>query len=112
MTLLRHAACLVLGGVVGLAALLVHRDAFPLGLVLAVVTTLALSWWLVRSSHPRTGASYSLGWLGVLAVAVIGRPEGDFVVASDVAGYALLGCAFGEVAAAVVSLANPGGRRP
>jgi hypothetical protein len=112
VTLLRHAACLVLGGVVGLAALVVHRDAFPLGLALAVGTTLAVSWWLVGSSRPRAGASYSLGWLAVLAVAVLGRPEGDFVVVTDVAGYTLLACAFAEVVAAVVSLAAPRRRRP
>jgi Family of unknown function (DUF6113) len=112
VSLLRHAACLLLGGVVGLASLLVHRDAFPLGLLLAVGTTLALSWWLVRSTHPRAGASYSLGWLAVLALAVVGRPEGDFVVATDVAGYALLGCALAEVAAGVVSLAVSGAPRP
>jgi len=112
VSLLRHAACLVLGGAVGLASLLVHRDAFPLGLLLAVATTLALSWWLVRSTRPRTGASYSLGWLAVLTVAVLGRPEGDFVVAYDVAGYTLLACALAEVAAAVVSLAVPGAPRP
>ena len=112
MTLLRHAACLVLGGVVGLAALVVHRDRFPLGLALAVGTTLALSWWLLGSSHPRAGTSYSLGWLAVVGGAVLGRPEGDFAVAADVAGYTLVACAVGEVLAAVVSLAAARRRGP
>ena len=112
MTLLRHAACLVLGGVVGLAALVVHRDAFPFGLALAVGTTLAVSWWLVSSSQPSSGTSYSLGWLAVLAGAVVGRPEGDFAVASDVAGYTLVACAAGEVLAGVVSLAVARGGGP
>jgi hypothetical protein len=112
VTLLRHAACLVLGAVVGLAALAVHRDVFPLGLVLAVATTLAVSWWLLVSAHPRTATSYSLGWLVVVAGAVLGRPEGDFAVAADVAGYTMVACAAGEVLAAVVSLATRRGRSP
>jgi len=74
-----------------------------------VGTSYALPWWLVRSTWPRTAASYVVGWLVVLAVAVDGRPEGDYVLASDLAGYALLAAGFGLVLVGIVSLA--GGRR-
>ena len=67
-----------------------------------------MPWWLLRSRHPRTAASYAVGWLAVLAVAVTGRPEGDFVLGSDLDGYALLVGSLGLVVVGIVSFA--GGR--
>lgn len=90
MTVLRHLAAGVVGLVVALAAVAVHRSAFPLGLLLAVVTTYAVPWWLMRSRFPRTSVSYVAGWLALFAVVVTGRPEGDFVIAQDLAGYTLM----------------------
>lgn len=110
MALLRHLGCLLLGLVVGLAALAVHRSAVPAGLLLGVATSLAVPWWLLRSRWPRTGATYVAGWLAVLLLAVAGRPEGDYVVAADLEGYVLLGTGFALVAMGIVSLA--GGRHP
>ena len=109
MTLLRHLACLLLGGAVALAAVVVHRTAFPSGLLLSVVTTFAVAWWLGRSAHPRTAASYAVGWLVVLGLVVAGRPEGDFALAGDLDGYTLLGAGFVMVLVAVVAVAA---RRP
>jgi hypothetical protein len=110
VTLLRHAGCLLLGAAVALAAVAVHRSAFPVGLVLALLTTYAVAWWLIRSRRPRTAASYALGWLAVLLAVTLGRPEGDFALASDVEGYALLIAGLPMLLVAIVSLA--GGRGP
>ncbi|MEO5708808.1 MAG: DUF6113 family protein [Nocardioidaceae bacterium] len=107
--LLRHLAALAVGVLVSVAALAVHRSAFPLGLLLAVVTSYAVPWWLLRGPVPRSAASYSLGWLVVFAVAVTGRPEGDFVLAQDLRGLSLMVAGIGLVVVAVVGLT--GGRR-
>ncbi len=90
MTLLRHAGSLLLGAVVALASVAVHRSAFPWGLVLALATTLAVPGWLLRSPAPRLAASYVVGWVLLLGAVVLGRPEGDFALAGDRDGYALI----------------------
>jgi hypothetical protein len=59
----------------------------------------------MRSRRPRTGASYALGWLAVLIVVTLGRPEGDFALVSDLEGYALLFAGFPLVFVGVLSLA-------
>jgi hypothetical protein len=111
VSLLRHLACFVVGAAVALAALLVHRSVAPLGLLLALATTFAVPWWLRGSSRPRTAASYVGGWLVVLSFVVAGRPEGDFVLAGDAEGYAMLGAAFLLVVVGIVSLAGARGSK-
>jgi hypothetical protein len=106
VALLRHVGCVLLGVLVALAAVGVHRSSFPLGLLLAVATTWAVPWWQLRSRWPRTAATYCLGWLGMFAVVVAGRPEGDYAVAGDPAGYALMAAGFGLVVVGVVALAG------
>ena len=106
MALLRHAGCLLLGGLVALAAVGVHRSMFPLGLLLAVATTWAVPWWQLRSPWPRTAASYCVGWLAMFAVVVVGRPEGDYALAGDLAGYSLMGAGFLLVVIGIVALAG------
>lgn len=110
MRLLPHLACLVLGAAVALAAVAVHRTASPVGLVLALASTFAVPCWLLRSVRPRTAASYVVGWLVVLGLAVDGRPEGDYALAGDTAGYALLGS--GPVLLLLGVVAVTGRRRP
>ncbi len=110
MTPLRHLACFVVGAAVALGAVLVHRSAFPLGLVLSLATTFAVPWWLFGSARPRTAASYVVGWLLVLGLVVAGRPEGDYALESDLDGYAMLGAGFLLVVVGIVAIA--GRRRP
>jgi hypothetical protein len=95
---------LVVGVLVALAAAVVHRGLFPVGLLLAVAATYAVPWWLLRSRHPRTAASYVVGWLAMFAVVVTGRPEGDFVLAQDLRGIALMVAGIGLVVVGVVGL--------
>ena len=106
---LRHLAALLVGVLVGVASVAVHRSAFPLGLLLAAVTTYAVPWWLLRTSAPRTATSYAVGWLVVLGVVVAGRPEGDFAIAQDLKGILLLVVGLGLVAVALAGIT--GGRR-
>jgi hypothetical protein len=112
VSLLRHAGCVLLGVLVALAAVGVHRSLPPLGLLLAVATTWAVPWWLLRSRWRRTAASYCLGWLVMLGVVVAGRPEGDYVLAGDLAGYALMAAGFLVVVVGVVALAGGSRSRP
>lgn len=106
MSLARHLGCLLLGALVALTAVLVHRTLFPLGELLAVATSFAVPWWLLRSRHPRTAGSYVVGWLAVLVVLVAGRPEGDYVVAGDVRGYLLLAAGFAMIVVGIVAFAG------
>lgn len=88
--MVRHLVCLMLGVVVGLAAVIAHRSAPPWGLLLSAVASLAAAWWLLGSRHPRLAGTYAAGWVALLAYVVAARPEGDFAVAADLEGYALL----------------------
>ncbi len=108
MSVLRSAACVLLGAAVALAALSVHRMLVPLGLLFAVGTTFAVAWWLLRSARPAAAAWYVAGWLAVLVVVVLGRPEGDYVIANDVRGWSMLATGLGLVVVGLVSVA--GGR--
>jgi peptidoglycan/LPS O-acetylase OafA/YrhL len=85
----------------------VHRGLLPLGLLLALAATFALPWRLLRSRVPRTATSYAVGWLAVLLLALVGRPEGDYVVASDLPGYVLVAAGLGLVAVGVLGVAGP-----
>ena len=96
----------MLGVLVALGAVVSHRSLFPLGLVLAVATSWAVPWRLLLSRWPRTAASYVAGWLALFAVVIAGRPEGDYAVAGDVAGYSLMGAGFVLVVVGIVALAG------
>ena len=110
MAILRHLGCLLLGVAVALGTVAVHRSVFPLGLLLGLGATFAVVGWLLRFGDRRLTASYAAGWLAVFVLLLLGRPEGDYVLAADLDGYTLIAGAFVMVAVGVVSLA--GGRRP
>jgi hypothetical protein len=110
VSLLRHALCAFTGAVTGLAAVAVHRSAFPGGLLLALVTTFAVAWALRHSGRPRTAGSYAAGWLVVFGAVFAGRPEGDYAVVADLAGFALIVAALLLAIVGVVAVA--GGRGP
>jgi hypothetical protein len=108
---LRHAGAFLLGLVVGVAATAVHRSTaldLPTGLLLAVVASLAGAWLLRTGAVPRSAAAYCLGWVLVVGLAIAGRPEGDYAVAGDLAGYALMGTGMVLVVVGVASLAAGG----
>lgn len=109
MSLLRHVAAFVLGAVVALAAVAVHRSWFPLGLALAVAASVLTPARFAASRHPRTAASYVAGWLVVFALVMLGRPEGDYAIAADVDGYTMM--ATGLVLVLVALVGFTGSRR-
>jgi hypothetical protein len=107
LSVLRGAVCLLLGAAVAIGALAVHRMLVPAGLVLALGTTFGTAWWL-RATVGRAAVLYVAGWLAVLVVAVVGRPEGDYVIANDIRGWCMLAAALGLVVVGLVSLAGGG----
>ncbi len=92
--------CLILGAAVGLGTVLLHG--YPWGLVLGIAATAATlvalpgGWW--------ARFAFALGWVALLGVSTIQRPEGDYVVASDTSGYLLLASGAVVLAAGFVGL--------
>ena len=109
MRLLGYLGALLLGALTALAAIAVHRSGLP-WLTLAVVASIGAALVLRGTPWPRLASSYCLGWLVVFGIAIVGRPEGDYALASDLAGYTLTVVAFVLVLLGVASL--PGRRRP
>jgi len=106
--MLRHLLAGVLGGAVAVASVVVHRMSalgLPLGLLLALAGSLTPAWWLHGSHRPRLAASYAGGWLVLFALVVRARPEGDYLLASDASGYALMASSLVLVGLAVSALA-------
>ena len=113
--MLAHVVALVLGVAVGVASLAVHRDelgGLPAGLLLVAVTSVYVGWALRRfGATGRVAASYGVGWLAVLTYVLVGRPEGDFVIAADVDGYTLIGVGLVVVVLLVSALVGRGAPR-
>lgn len=107
---MRHVGTFLLGAVVALACLAVHRrvagpgQLVPWGVALAVAASWGAGWWLRGCRRPRLATSYALGWLAVFSAALLGRPEGDYVVAADLRGYALMATGLGVLVVAVAGL--------
>jgi hypothetical protein len=91
---------LLLGAVVGGCAIALHARWW--GLALAVAATLATlvalpgGWW--------ARLPFALGFVAALAALSGQRPEGDYLVASDVPGYVLLGFGVVVVCGGIVGL--------
>lgn len=100
----------LIGAATAIAALAVHRSG-PAWLVLAVAASVAVAWGLRSTGTPRLGAAYCVGWLVVLGFALAGRPEGDYVLAGDTAGYVMMATGFALVVLGITSLGR-GGTRP
>lgn len=108
MAHLRHGllavACLLGGVAVSTCTVLLHDYAW--GLVLGVVTTFAAlvalppGWW--------SRLAFAIGWVGVLWQGTTERPEGDYLVSSDVSGYVLLGVGMLVLAGGFVGLVRRG----
>ncbi|NYG56698.1 hypothetical protein [Nocardioides perillae] len=98
---------LVLLGVgTGIATLAVHSRAW--GLPLAVLATLAAL--LAVRPGLATRLPLALGWVLPVALAFVGRPEGDFVLVNGPAGYAVLLLAAVVLAVALGTLGAGRGR--
>lgn len=91
---------LVAGAVVGLAVLLVHATGWGLALGAAAVVAVLLA----LPPGFTTRVAFALGLVLLLVQAVQQRPEGDFLVGSDLAGYGLLTLGLVVLVGAVVSV--------
>ena len=100
----------LIGAATAVAALAVHRSG-PAWLALAVAASVAVAWGLRSTGTPRLGAAYCGGWLVVLGFALAGRPEGDYVLAGDTAGYVMMATGFALVVLGITSLGR-GRARP
>jgi len=90
----------LLGAVVGLAAVAIHGET-P-GLLLTVAGTGAAA--VALPPGPGTRLPFALGWVALVGYATAPRPEGDYVVAQNVPGYVLLGFGLVLLLHAVVTL--------
>ena len=61
---------------------------------------------------PRLASTYSLGWLVVFALVMLGRPEGDYAIAGDVQGYTVMAAALGLVLVAIVGFTKDPSDKP
>ena len=95
-----------LGVGTGLASVALHEVWW--GMVLAVCATAATllglppGWW--------SRLSFALGWAALVGWVVSPRPEGDYAIGQDPAGYTLIGIALLALVFGLVTLPRPGGR--
>ena len=103
--LLRVLPALALGAVVGLASVWVHRTGWglPLGWGATLAAAAAVPAGLRRML-------YAAAWIVTASCFVLTRPEGDLVVESDAAGYAVLGLGLVVAAVAVATIPARAGR--
>jgi disulfide bond formation protein DsbB len=100
----------LLGAGSGIAAALLHQRwwGLALGLLAGVAVTVAVpAGWSRR-------VSWTAGWLVAVGLAASRRPEGDYVVPGNAAGYALLIASLVLAVVAMVTVPSPrkGGPRP
>lgn len=76
----------VAGAMTGLATVAVHSRllmlVFALAATFAALVGLPPGWW--------SRVPFAAGWTAVVAVAAAGRPEGDYALAANTAGYVVL----------------------
>ncbi|WP_338018123.1 DUF6113 family protein [Streptomyces taklimakanensis] len=95
-----YAVLTVLGGAVALAGSLVQAGWFPLGLLLALAGTVGLFLGGARLTRTRVGAAAPAGgWMLVVLLLTVSRPEGDFLFGAGGRSYVFL---FGGMFAAVI----------
>lgn len=90
---------LVLGAAVGTATVWVHPLVW--GLPLGVLATVAA---LFAAPAGWRRLAYGVGWVASAGWFVLARPEGDFVVSRDPAGYTLLGLGLAVVVLTVATV--------
>jgi len=100
MKALTTAGLVVAGLVVGLASVALHGLWW--GLVLAVAATSAAAYALPAGWGTRV--AFAVGWFAVVVYLLVPRSEGDYAIAADAHGYALLGYALILFVACLVTL--------
>lgn len=94
---------LVAGAATGLATVALHDLAWglPLAVAATVATLVALpaGWW--------SRLAYVVGWDAMVAWLTVPRPEGDYLLSQDVAGYAVLGLGLVLLVVGIGTLPRP-----
>jgi hypothetical protein len=94
---------LVVGAVTAIAAVAVHGLAWglPLAVAATLFTLLALppGWWL--------RLPFAIGWTVLIGWLVSPRPEGDYLISSDLPGYLLVGLALLVLVLGIATLPRP-----
>ncbi|GAB2816518.1 DUF6113 family protein [Streptomyces chlorus] len=100
----------LLGAVVGVAGALVQPAWFPGGLLLALAAEAGLCLGGALALRSRAGAaSAAAGWVLVVLLLTVSRPEGDFLFAAGAGSYLFL---LGGIAVAVMCATLAPGRQP
>lgn len=103
MRLLAAAGLVLAGAVTGLASVAVHERGWWLLLAAAATGTALVAlppgWW--------SRLAFTLGWTGLVGWLVLPRPEGDYAIGSDPAGYGLIGLGLLILVAGVATLPRP-----
>lgn len=105
--LLAGFAYLVAGAATGLAGAVVHASWW--GFALTAAASVAALVALPATLGGR--GVFALGWVVLVGLAVLGRPEGDYAVSQDLWGIGLLGLVLLVAVVGVVTVATSG-RRP
>ena len=96
---------LMAGLAAGIGTVAVHSNGWG-WLTLAVATTVAM---LVAAPPGLwTRVPFGVGYAGMVGLASIPRPEGDYLLGSNLEGYAVLGTALVVLVVAIATLRRPG----
>lgn len=99
---------LVCGAATGIATVALHQLLW--GLVLSFAATLAAvlalppGWW--------SRLAFVVGWDAMVGWLTVPRPEGDYVLSSDLPGYAVLGLGLVLLVLGIATLPRPASRAP
>ena len=95
---------LMAGLATGLGTVALHQGWW--GLALALATTAAL----LVAAPPGiwSRVPFAVGYAGVVGLASVPRPEGDYLLAADVEGYLVLGAALAALGFSFATLRRPG----
>jgi hypothetical protein len=94
---------LMAGLATGIGTVAVHQAWWGLALALAATTALLLA----APPGLWTRVPFALGYAGVVGLASVPRPEGDYLLAADLEGYVVLGAALGALVFSFATLRGP-----
>lgn len=103
MRLLAALGLLVAGALTGIATIALHQLTW--GLVLAFAATCVTAYALQPGWWSRL--AYVVGWVAMVGWLTVPRPEGDYLVSSDLPGYAVLGLGVVLLVFGVATLPRP-----
>ncbi len=107
MRLLVALGLLVVGAGTAVATVAVHQLAWglPLAVAATLLTVAALppGWW--------SRLAFVVGWVAMLGWLSVPRPEGDYLLSTDVRGYLVLGLGLLVLVIGVGTLPRPQGRQ-